>query len=306
MRGRCASHVDHAAGIVTCPGCIRRARRDLAAIEDLHALMLPEAIEAGIDSEAANLAGPAASSEQVEGKRGYEDARRGWCAYPRDAEDLHPYTVLGWWDLALRESYGPQSDLFITVNRARSFLDGLLAGMFPHTREFEEFSKHIARCRNHLEAVLHDSRTPEQGRPCPRCAEAGDGAPRLQKRYAQHAGAKGYTSCPDPEKCLTCQGANDTWHCPHVGEHWWTEHDYRDRVAVDYIEHATELPVRELAERCGVPAGTIRRWAAATHRIVGDDVVEVPPLLRSRGRYSDGRKTYRVTDVERLRDRIEA
>lgn len=320
MRGRCAGHVDLAVGI-TCPSCIRRTRQDLAAIVAYVAIadiavedregtsdLLGEASN-GIDSEAFNLVGPAALVEHV-------DYRRGWCEYPR-TDEQHPYQVLGRWDLVLRETYGPPTDLNVSVSRAAQYLDELLRGsignppVFPHSHEFEDFAKQIAACRAHLETAAHDSRTPERGRPCPRCADdikasiermlQDEHAPRLRKRYADHNPLAVWQSKCDNPKCPTCDGSNDSWHCPDVPEHWWTEHDYRNRVATDYVAHADALPTRELAERTGVNVSTIRRWAAK-QRIPNPTGPATfgPPLLKAAGRGEDGRLLYRVKDVVRL------
>lgn len=55
----CNGHLGH--GELTCPGCIEKTRTVIRKIVDLAAVtLLEEAIEAGVDSEAAYLAGPAA------------------------------------------------------------------------------------------------------------------------------------------------------------------------------------------------------------------------------------------------------
>ncbi len=321
MRGTCANHVDDNAGIRTCPSCIGATRRKLGGISDLYAVagtlvaertpdvgaLLDEAAESGIDSEALNMVGPAASHEQWSEKRrrlAAEFDARGWCTFPRPealAEDdpHHPYAVLSRWDITLRDQYGPQTDLFVTVTSAVDYLTKLLAGPFAHSDEFEDFSRDIAKCHNHLETVIHDSRTPEVGRPCPTCGEGDTKAPRLQKRYAAHTKVKPGEQC-DLHDCRTCAGRDDTWHCPRVPEHWWSEDDYRLRVASDYLKHAAELPIIDLADRCGVPASTIRRWASTTKRMADGEWIETPPKLRPARQRTDGRKLYRVADVLRL------
>jgi hypothetical protein len=310
MRGSCSNHVTIDAGLRTCPRCIGSARRELMHIGDLYAVagtmvalrtievgaLLEEAAEGGVDSEALYLVGPAAAPEQWSEKRrrlGATFDARGWCDYPRPeglAEDdpHHPYSVLARWDQALREQYGPITDLFVTVTSAIDYLLGLLAGPFPHGDEFEDFVKEIGACRSHMETVIHDSRTPELGRPCPRCVEANGKGPRLRKRYASG----------DDER--TRRGDHDTWHCSDVAEHWWTEHEYRDKVAVDYLEHASELPATELAQRIGVSLSTIRKWTArAWDESAGEWAA---PRLVSRRKGADGRKVYSVAAATAVRD----
>lgn len=287
MRGRCAHHVDRGAGIHTCPRCVGKVRADLARIVTLHTIDVPsEALHAGVDSEAFNLAGPSASVDQLDARRRVGDRDRGFCEWPipRD-DDRHAYHVLGRWDLALREWWGPQTDLLVTVERAAAYLTGLLDGGFPHGDEFEEFARDVAACRDHYERVVHEARVPETGARCPEC---GEGGPRLVKHYARG----------DDER--TKRGDHDTWHCPRETAHWWSERDYRDRVASTYVQHADRLPTREMAERLDIPASTIRRWASTTRKEVAGEWVDLPPRLRSVGLSVDGRKTYRVSDVATL------
>lgn len=275
MRGRCPEHVEESTGIRTCPGCIGRTRSDLSSIVDLYAVIPTEAQEVGIDTEAADLAGPAATPEQRAARRA-----RGEILEPDDQQ--HPYAVLGRWDMALRESLGPQTDLFVTVTRAADYLDGVLDGPFPHGDEFEAFASQIQSCRAHLEEVLTDSRRPEEGAPCPACRERGIERPaRLVKRYR------------DDDKT----GARDRWVCPDCSASW-EEADYRLRIGGDFVAHAPALPARELADRLGVSVGTIRNWAAS-HKTqeVGQDPVVHMPLLRPAGRSADGRKTYLVKEA---------
>ncbi|HKY58363.1 MAG TPA: hypothetical protein VJL80_10020 [Aeromicrobium sp.] len=301
LRSHCPTHVNHTAGLWTCPSCIRRTSKDIATIVELETLGLHiEAVFAGVDSEAFNLIGPAADPDQYDTRRTYEDTARGWCEYPRQDDRHHPFTVLARWEARLRDLYGPPTNLFTNLIRAADYLTQLLAGPFPHEDQFPAFVKDIAGCRTHLETVVHDSRAPEEGRHCPRCTEATGKAPRLRKRYAQHPGIKPGQSC-GVDGCKTCTGANDTWHCPDNTDHWWTEHDYRDRVATDYVEHATELPARELAERLGIPASTIRRWASRVWDRRAGEYVE--PRLVSRRKGADGRKLYPVKDAMRLIER---
>lgn len=274
MRGRCANHVNTEVGHITCPSCIGRVRKQLRRIEVLYSLDLEaEVTEDGVDSEAMSLLGVAAVPGAV-------DNRRGVCDYPKRVE-LHPYTVLAGWDLALREEYGPPTELAITVPRAVDYLTKLLAGAFPHGDQFEEFAREIAKCHAHLEEVVHLAMRPEEGAPCPECAEP---SPRLRKRYADH------------DKT----GASDTWHCPHVPEHWWTDRDYRLRLQADYLDHADALTVDQLADRYSVPASTIRRWAATTNTHRGGEWVTLPPKLKTAGRDAQGRKLYRASELETL------
>jgi hypothetical protein len=290
MRGRCSEHVEAAAGIRTCPRCIGKVRTRLTRIENLYALadvavelrandsgaLLDEAAESGIDGEAFNLVGPAADPAQWAERRRRvvaADRARGWCDYPRHGaldpdDERHPYAVLGRWDYALREEYGPQTDLFITVSRAADYLRGLLDGPFPHGDEFEDFDRETTACLTHLEAVIHDSRAPEEGRHCPVCIEQFGKGPRLRKRYADH----------------DTTGASDTWHCLDNSAHWWTESDYRSRVASDYLEYAVALTAADMQAQYRIKPGSLRTWAARG-------------LVRKRGKNDQGLTLYDVADA---------
>ena len=271
LRGRCGGHVDHAAGINTCPSCIGRTRKHLSAIVERYALMAYDAQVDGVDSEAMNLLGRAAAPEQYGARRAMLTAlyeRQGWCDWPRPEsyrpdDPHHPYSVLGRWDMALRDQgWLGQTDLLVTVSSAADALNGALNGGFPHGDEFEDFAREIAACLMHLEAVDHDDHVPEQGRPCPTCAasnEDGKG-PKLRKRYAHHPGMQPGQRCT-LAGCSTCDGRDDAWHCPDNAAHAWTEDEYRNRVDVDYLEHAPALTADQMGERFGVRPGTVRVWA---------------------------------------------
>jgi hypothetical protein len=282
LLGRCPNHVEHDAGTYTCPRCIGKVKRNVRAIVERYA-ELPEEVEVkGVDSEALNLHGPAASAEQLAARRRWETSR-GWCDFPRTlaADDPHhPYAVLGRWDMAIRESYGPETDLFVTVSRAADYLTGPVMERFAHTQEFEDFARDVARCLTHLETVLSDSREPEKGAPCPTCREVNpdEKAPRLRKRYGADV-----------------RGKDDTWHCPAEPAHWWSDGDYRARVDGDYLLHARALTAGQMHEAHGIKPGTLRQWANRG-------------AVARRGRNTQGQQLYDVAQAAAMHvdGRIEA
>lgn len=294
MRGRCPHHVQRAVGIHTCPSCIRRTRKHLAAIVVRYALMAYDAQVDGIESEAMNLLGRAAAPEQYAERRArlaalYE--RRGWCDWPRPeafrADDPHhPYAVLSRWAQALEDGgWFTGSPFHWTVGRAAASLDAALE-RFAHGDEFETFAAEILTCLTHLEQVDHDDRTPDLGRPCPTCsAEHGTG-PKLRKRYAAHPGMALGTRCSDAH-CRICAGSDDAWHCPDNPAHAWTDGDYRAKVDGDYLEHARALTADQLHERLGIKPGTIYAWASRG-------------LVQKRGHDQHRRRLYDVADATRL------
>jgi hypothetical protein len=254
----CESHVDHDAGIWTCPRCIGKTRSDLARIVQLYNAELPEQAEyAGVDSEALNLVGPAMLADDIETLRERTDAARGWCSWPV-TDQRHPYSVLGSIDMALREVYGPRTSLAVSVERAAAYITDLLAGRFPHEDQFEDTAREIRKLRAHMEAVAGNSRKPETGAPCPKCqadtgADESHKAPRLIKRYAQGR---------DDRSLL---GENDTWHCPDVPAHWWTNEDYLMTVEAAHRERVREgrwLTAAEIREQYDVKPATLRKWAS--------------------------------------------
>jgi hypothetical protein len=256
----CATHVDHDAGIWTCPRCIGKTRAELARIVTLYESDLPEQAEyAGINSEALNLIGPAPLLEDYETMRECTDAERGWCSWPI-TDQHHPYQVLGRIDMALREIYGPRTSLAVRVERAAAYITDLLAGRFPHEDQFEDAAKEIHQLRRHMESVIGNSTKPETGAPCPRCEVEIQAAPdnereppRLIKRYASG----------DDERSLA--GEYDTWHCPDNGAHWWTNEDYLMTVEAVNRERVREgrwLTAAEVRDRYEVKPATLRKWAS--------------------------------------------
>ena len=289
LRGRCPGHV--AEGLRTCPGCIRRTRRDLAAVVQLSTLLAFDALADGIESEAFNLTGPTIAPEVAAGRRAL-DQRNGMCEWPpakvRAGDPDHPLTVLGGWVLALEEGgWLTRSDLLVTIAGAADRLDGVL-DRFAHGDEFESFAREIRDLRTHLEAVDHDSRVPEQGRPCPTCAatrEDGKG-PRLVKRYAFHPGMRPGQRCAD-RLCDVCDGRRDAWHCPDEPGHAWSDAEYRLRLSADFVQYADALTASQIAERFPVKPGTIRKWAERGR-------------VAKRGLDAHGRQRYDTRDVARM------
>lgn len=290
MRGSCPSHVRHSAGLVTCTACVGRTRRDLTSIVIRYALIAYDARSDGIESEAMNLIGPTVHPDEA-AAAARADALRGWCEWPpermRTGDPYHPLVVLGKWELAMEDAgWLTRSDLRVTVSGAAARLAGLLDRTFPHGDEFEDFAREVAACLAHLEAVDHDERQADLGRPCPTCVtEFGPDhpAPRLRRRYARHAWARPGERCEDSD-CAACAGLLDAWHCPDFPAHAWTDADYRLRVDADYVEHAAALTASQLQQRFGVKPGTIRAWA-------------LRGKVRKHGLDQLGRQLYDVADV---------
>lgn len=254
-RDTCTEHLDDAHPL-TCPRCIGRVRANLAHIERLSALMPDQAVANGIESSAANLAGPVADPARVDEIRFWVDGhathayRTGridgetWekilAALP-DNDDKHPRTLLWKWERMLREDYDQPTERPFGIASSVSYLSWLLTDMAQDgEQDFTLFAREVAACMSHLETVLGASRAPERGAPCWRCPEhkaecinplcAGCGKPRLQRRRAHWCESEDCTRQHDET------GARDTWTCPTNAEHWWYEADYRQATYTDALD----------------------------------------------------------------------
>ena len=175
--------------------------------------------------------------------------------------------------MMLRDDYGPDTPEHLTVTRAIDYLNRHLARLANDPRQdFPLFAAEIRACRAHLEAVLHDSRIPERGAPCPECGTDTDKGPPLVKHYRDD----------DPS------GASDWWDCPRCCARW-TEADYRHRVGTRYLHAADRLTASQAALVCRVTEGTIRVWAQRG-------------LVTKRGRDGQGRMLYDVASIRATRD----
>ena len=273
-RTHCGQHIPPTE--LSCPTCINNTRNDLATIVTLAALMPDEAIHRGINSEAAYLAGPATNPEAWSWHKIAARQGRIWHAsLLEDDDDWHAYTVLGRWQLMLSDEWGNDNGNPITITGAAAYLDRVLHRLAndPH-QDFPQFAREIRVCRAHHEAVLHDSRQPERGAPCPVCSDETTKGPALIKHYVDH----------DPT------GASDWWGCPACCARW-EEAQYRYRIGTRYLEHAKQLTAAQIAVTYRVPEGTIRGWASLGK-------------IKRRGRDESGRQLYDVDDVLTLRDTV--
>ena len=265
----CTEHI--AAGMLNCPRCIGRTRDDLTAIEQLAALMIHEAIADGIEGEAANLAGPALDPIKAHWQR-VDMLRADHSLIELPDEDSHTLTVLGRWELMLREDYEQDySDLPpITIAGARAYLNGILDRLAQdREQDWPLFASEIRACRSHLEAALHDSRTPEKGAPCPSCPTEPK-PPALVKHYV----------------IWDRSGAHDYWRCPTCGARW-LDAEYRLWVGEDYLAYADALTANDAAQVLGIKASVIRVWGARNQ-------------IKKAGHTDDGLTLY---DVESVRSR---
>jgi hypothetical protein len=219
-RKSCASHIG--ADDLTCPRCVGRARRDLRTIRDLAPLMLTVAIGAGVNSEAANLAGPAADVEAWTWRKVAALNGGSWhVSLVEDDDEEHPYTVLTRWQLMLSEDYGHELPDRLTTLGAADYLDRHLTRIAQDDgQDFPLLARELRRCRNHLESVMRDSGRKERGAPCPICKED-ERMVRLTREYGH------WCEDEDCERIHYDTDEGDAWVCPRNRSHVWTEKDYR-------------------------------------------------------------------------------
>ena len=221
-RKNCTWHVQP--GELTCGRCIAGVRSDLRWIVSLSSLMLTQAITDGVESQAANLAGPAVDPEAWSWRKAAARQGKGWhVSLVEDDDEHHPLRVLGTWERMIREDYDHDTDARASVAGAADYLDRTLYRIaHDEEQDFPLLRREVRKCRQHLEAVLHNDDRPDQGAPCPTCSDRHGKGPRLRRRYA--------------ERWQASDESQDVWTCPANREHRWTERDYRLRIADVYAE----------------------------------------------------------------------
>ena len=224
-RKTCAVHVGE--DEITCPRCIARTRASLRRIPALTALAMPVAIATGVNSEAANLAGPAADPEAWSWRKVAARQGRSWhLSLIEDDDERHPYSVLGRWALMIAEDYGHDLPT-LTVTRAAEYLDRNLARIANDPeQDWALLSAEVRKCRRALEAADALAAHRERGAPCPTCKSDDETkpAPRLIRVYPHWC---------DDEDCARIHhedASEDYWECPRDRAHTWTEKAYRDYI----------------------------------------------------------------------------
>lgn len=239
-RRTCSQHIGE--GELTCARCLLRTKQDVRQIEMRAAMMLPEAMVAGL-REAAWLAAPGADP------RGWLEQRLAeishldhWLEVGRiktrqyvhargtiDDDEHHPYNVLTRWHMMLAEDYGLTLPAKMTTSDSADFLVRIVGRVAQDPeQDFRLFREEMRTCRSHLEAVLHDSLAPEKGAPCPTCVESKKVDPakvRLVRKYAHWCTDEDCT-----EQYHSVTDDFDVWVCPRHREHWWTAAGYGELI----------------------------------------------------------------------------
>lgn len=267
----------------TCAGCIGDTRTAIRRITELVDLMTAAATERGVNSLAAMHAGPVAASDRwirrhrligdaaAAAKSDRDAAWQRWLAWLDDCRDeQHPLWVLGQWDFTARDHLDQLIDgvgQVLDVPTTAAYLDQHLTRLaHDDAYDFAQMSKELTGCRDHLEQVLAVAPYTETGAPCPACGRAD-----LEKRYADDTTA-----------------SDDSWTCPKCHQ-WWTEHDYRTRIAAIYTGVAPVLTASQIREVYRVEEATVRKWAERGK-------------VAKRGKDQHGRMLYDVAMVLDARD----
>jgi hypothetical protein len=220
----------------TCPSCVSGARESLASIVEMSARVEVEATLRGVDSEAANLAGPVADPERW----GHVQASIKAGRLPADWQEvadheLHPLQVLGTLDMIVCDALDHDRSGRITVASSAAYLGANLSDLAQD--EWFDFPDMVARlraCKAHIERVLHDGEQIDTGAPCMECEIP------LVREWGLLAAADG-------------------WRCPKCRE-FRSEADYRLNVANTHRDTAEWLTAEQCSVKTKVAVGTIRVW----------------------------------------------
>jgi len=197
------------------------------------------AVLAGVNSEAAYLAGPAADYAVFSARRNIDrrwlmanipekHLERAMANYLEDDDTFHPYTVLTRWHLMLAEDYGDPLPERMSIEGSAAYLDRKLAVVAQdENQDFPLLRREMTTCWNHMQIPLAIRSFSEKGAPCPECA-ADEVFVRLVHEFGHWCTDEG---C---ERIHYLDDSGDRWVCPRNREHAWTEKAYRD-----YIEERT-------------------------------------------------------------------
>ena len=225
----CSQHVGR--DELTCPRCIARVRGNLRKVASLSALMLAEAIDVGVESAAANLAGPGGdyaifSARRMIAKRWifehlpeakWEQAMTNLLD---DDDDRHPYSVLTRWQMMLSEDWGHDLPARMSITGAAGYLERNLARLANDPeQDWPLFAAEVRKVHSHMEAVLHNDTRPERGAPCPDCRADGH-VVRLHRVYGH------WCEGPDCMRFHHADTSDDRWVCSRNREHVWTHAAY--------------------------------------------------------------------------------
>lgn len=255
------AHVDG-----TCAECLTETREALRGIGRMCGALPAEVATRGVEGEAMVLLGPTAdpeawghvSASYLAGRlpEGWFEANHGKgcptlvnepCTGCGGSE-RHPNVVLLGWQMVYRDALEHSEPADAELATAIGYLDMNLGYMAGYADvPFEDFAKDIRGCAGHLEAVLHDGEQIDRGAPCMTC--------RHELRRIWKGDRLPWSSDEHPEKAR-----EDGWVCTRC-RRWHNDQQYRLAVAQLHNAAAEWLTDRDMEQRTGVKAGTVRVWA---------------------------------------------
>lgn len=232
-RRTCSQHVGYRE--LTCARCLGRARQTIRKIRQHAPLLEAAALLAGVDSEAAYLAGPAADYGVFSARRNLDrrwlmaniperNLARAMAAYLEDDDSFHPYAVLTRWEAMLREDYGDPRTTPTSVESAAEYLDRHLNRIAQdEEQDFPLLRRELETCWNHMQTPLAIKPWIEKGAPCPECTADG--------HFVRLAHERGHWCWDETcERVHYLDDSGDRWVCPRNAAHAWTEKAYRDYI----------------------------------------------------------------------------
>lgn len=244
-RRTCTEHI--APTEQTCARCLGRTRTDISRITQLHARAHNEALYAGVNSEAANIAGPAADHATFTARRNIDKQwirdnlpeakwEQAMTVLVADDDVHHPLSVLGRWDLLARHAYGHDSHQPVTVLNAAEYLNSQLGRIAQDPqRDFAKMGREIRKCRSHLERVMAEDEARDRGAPCPDCTNEESGlGPKLVREWGH------WCLADDCRKLHYLDESGDEWVCPRQPQtHRW-DHESYEKWIVDRQKYNRE------------------------------------------------------------------
>jgi hypothetical protein len=139
-----------------------------------------------------------------------------------DDDEHHPVTVTGTWARMLTEDYAHEMPMLAPLGWCVAYLDRTLARVaHDDEQDFPLLARELRKCRQHLEAVLHNDDRVDRGAHCPECSSAETGlGPRLRREYGH------WCSDEDCERIHHADDSEDAWVCPRNRDHVWSHEDY--------------------------------------------------------------------------------
>lgn len=208
-RRTCSQHLGW--GELTCARCLGRVRTNIRRIAEVAPLLMTAALETRrIDSEAANLAGPACDPEAWSWRKVAAMQGRAWhWSQLEEDDERHPYTVLTRWEFMIREDYDQPRTTRTSITSAAAYLDRVLSKVAQdEDQDFRLLAGEVRRCRDHLDAELRVREFHQKGAPCPDC-RAHDRITPLVIEYGHDV-----------------TGKDDRWVCSRDRSHWRSPQDY--------------------------------------------------------------------------------